>query len=431
MTLVKILFASLPADGHFNPLTGIATHLAERGHDVRWYAGPQYTQKVEALGMLCYPYVRATEITGDNLNDLFPERAGLRGPKQLSFDLEKFFVASVEGHFLDIVELRESFAFDVFFCDGAFYAEKLVAERLGIPVFAVALAAVIPDDKGPPPFFGLRPARTVVGRTVHRVVRRMLATTMKRGVETYNGILATHGVTPIPPDGFPHVPMMSARRVFLNGAPGLEFPSYRPPANAEFVGALMPARRALAPSAPLPDVIREQGATVVAVSQGTVDNTDPTKLVVPTLQALANGPHVVVATTGGVQTAELRGRFAARNVLIEDFIDFETLFPHVDVFVTNGGYGSMLAALRHGVPVVGAGKREGKNDNNARIDHNRLGVDLRTERPKPTRIAAGVKRVRDDPEIAANVSRVRAELDAYDPMATIEAALLDVPVTKC
>ena len=39
---MRILFASMPADGHFNPLTGIAVQLADRGHDVRWYAGPAY-----------------------------------------------------------------------------------------------------------------------------------------------------------------------------------------------------------------------------------------------------------------------------------------------------------------------------------------------------------------------------------------------------
>ena len=96
----------------------------------------------------------------------------------------------------------------------------------------------MPDDQSPPPFFGLRPARTIVGRTVHRVVRRMLASAMKPGAIVYNDILASHGLAPIPLDGFPHVPMASARRVFLNGCPGLEFPGYRPPDNAEFVGAL-------------------------------------------------------------------------------------------------------------------------------------------------------------------------------------------------
>lgn len=91
---MRILFASMPADGHFNPLTGIAVHLAARGHDVRWYAGPLYGGKLDALAMPYFPYRRATEVTAGNLNDLFPERAGLRGPKLISFDLEKFFVAT-------------------------------------------------------------------------------------------------------------------------------------------------------------------------------------------------------------------------------------------------------------------------------------------------------------------------------------------------
>lgn len=426
---MRILFASMPADGHFNPLTGVAEHLGQRGHDVRWYAGPRYAGKLESLGMACYPYRRATEVTGENLHELFPERAKLKGPKQLSFDLEKFFVANVDNHYRDIAEIRATYPFDVFFCDGAVYAEKLVAERLGVPVFAIGISTVIPDDHSPPPFFGLRPAKTIVGKTVHRVVRAMLASTMKEGVRGYNEILAAEGIEPIPADGFPHKPLSAARRVFLNGSPGLEFPHYQPPSNAEFVGALPPARGALGPAVPLPAAVIEPAATVVAVSQGTVDNADPTKLIVPALEALKDGPYVVVATTGGTDTALLRRRFPGPNVVIEDFVNYDDLFPHVDVFVTNGGYGSVLAAMCHGVPVVGAGKREGKNDINARIAYNRLGIDLRSERPTASRIAAAVRRALDDHQITTNVARLRAELNSYDPMAIIETALHAEPLT--
>jgi UDP:flavonoid glycosyltransferase YjiC (YdhE family) len=162
---------------------------------------------------------------------------------------------------------------------------------------------------------------------------------------------------------------------------------------------------------------------VVAVSQGTVDNTDPDKLIVSALQALMDGPYVVVATTAGTRTEQLRGRFAAPNVVFEDFINYDDLFPHVDVFVTNGGFGSVLAAMRHGVPVVAAGTREGKNDINARIGWNGLGVDLRSERPRPASIRAAVRRVLDDPRYASNATKLRTELASYDPMARIEAAL--------
>ena len=73
--------------------------------------------------MTYFPYRRATEITGASLNDV-PERAGLKGHQLISFDLGQFFVANVDNHFGDIVDIRAEFPFDVFFCDGAMYVEK-------------------------------------------------------------------------------------------------------------------------------------------------------------------------------------------------------------------------------------------------------------------------------------------------------------------
>ncbi len=422
---MKILFASMPADGHFNPLTGIAVQLADRGHDVRWYAGPAYGTKLDRLGMRWFPYERATEVMASNLNDLFPERAGLKGPKLISLDLEALFVSQVENHFQDLAQLRQEWPFDALVCDGALYAEQLVAESLQIPVFAVGLTMVMPDANGPPPFFGLRPARTPVGRLHHAVVRRMLASAMKAGTTHYNQILAQHGIAPIRRDGFPHEPMLRTRRVFLNGSPGLEFPGYQPLANAEYVGPLVPARRVTSPRAALPDIVVDTSKRVVAVSQGTVDNTDPGKLLVPTIEALKDSPFVVVATTSGAGTEALRARYPLPNVVIEDYIDYDDLFAHVDVFVTSGGFGSNLIAFLHGVPVVGAGKREGKNDINARVGYNQLGIDLRSEHPKPAAILKAVQTVLDDPTYATNVANLRAELQAYDPIATIENTILN------
>jgi UDP:flavonoid glycosyltransferase YjiC (YdhE family) len=421
---MRILFASMPADGHFNPLTGIAVGLADRGHDVRWYAGPAYGAKLDRLGMPWFPYRRATEVMASNIAELFPARAALKGPKLISFDLDKFFVSQVGNHFRDIVEIRQEWPFDAVVCDGALYAEQLLAESLKVPVFAVGLSMVVPDGQGPPPFFGLRPARTPVGRLHHAVVRRMLAGAMKAGTAHYNEILAEHGLPPIRSDGFPQDPMLRTRRVFLNGSAGLEFPGYRPLPNAQFVGPLVPARGAVRHGAALPEAVLDPTTTVVAVSQGTVDNIDPGKLIIPTIQALKETECVVVATTAGQQTEALRARFPEPNVVVEDFIDYEDLFPHVDVFVTSGGFGSTLAAFLHGVPVVGAGKREGKNDINARVGHNRLGIDLRSEHPRPAAIRKAVQTLLDDPGYATRVAELRAQLESHDPLATIEDALL-------
>ena len=110
---------------------------------------------------------------------------------------------------------------------------------------------------------------------------------------------------------------------------------------------------------------------------------------------------------------------------IQDFIAYDELFRHADVFVSSGGFGSGLAAFLHGVPVVGAGTREGKNDLNARVGYNALGIDLRTEHPKPTAIRRAVRRVLDDPRYRSNVARLRDELRSYHPVDRIEGLLLE------
>ena len=420
---MKALFASMPAAGHFDPLTPIAAHLTARGDDVRWYAGPRYASKVERLGMSVIPYNRATEIEADRLDEQFPERSSLKGPKQISFDLEKFFVSNVENNYLDLVDIRETFDFDVLVCDGGFCAEKLVEEKLQIPVFAVAPSPILPGPGNPPPFFGFRPAKTVVGRTVHAAASRLQAATMKTAITKYNDLLMAHGLDPISGGGLPAEPMAATRRVFLNGCPGMEFPHYQPLPNAEFVGHLRPERGPHRASAAVPEAVVASERKVIAVSQGTVDNTDPSKLIIPTLEGLRGTRHLVVATTGGENTDELRERFAGPDAIIEDYLDFDALFPHIDAFVCNGGWGSVLSALHAGVPVIGAGTREGKNDNNARIGNRGLGINLRTETPKPDQIADAVAHVIDDPSITTNVKRVRDELDSYDTLAIVEDSI--------
>ncbi|MEI9809634.1 MAG: hypothetical protein WDO16_18215 [Bacteroidota bacterium] len=52
----KILFATFPADGHFNPLTGLAVHLKELGCDVRWYTSVKYEDKLQRLNIPPLPF---------------------------------------------------------------------------------------------------------------------------------------------------------------------------------------------------------------------------------------------------------------------------------------------------------------------------------------------------------------------------------------
>ena len=104
-------------------------------------------------------------------------------------------------------------------------------------------------------------------------------------------------------------------------------------------------------------------------------------------------------------------------------MDFAHVLDHADLFICNGGYGSILLSLSHGVPVLSAGVREGKNDVNAHVDYFGVGIDLRTESPRPADIRRAAKRLLNEPRWKQQVARLRAEFDAYRPHEIIAAAL--------
>jgi len=159
---------------------------------------------------------------------------------------------------------------------------------------------------------------------------------------------------------------------------------------------------------------------VVLISQGTIDNHEPSKLIVPALEGLLPSGALLIVGTGHKNTDELRRRFPQENVVIEDYVDFGAVLERADVFVCNGGHGSVLLSLSKGVPVVGAGVREGKNDINARVEHFGVGINLHTETPTASQVERAVERVLNDPSFGRRAQELRDELARYQPLEIID-----------
>lgn len=422
---MRILFACVAADGHFNPLTGIAVHLRDRGHEVRWYTGPSLAGRVQGLDIAFEPFRRAVEITGENIHDLFPERAKLRGPALIRFDGERIFFGNAGAYFEDIREIDREHGFDLLFCDAAFYGTRLVRERLGkrVAVLEPGWESISDDPNVPPPFLGFGPADGPARRWGFRGLKRAVDVMVNRHLRAvYNASLAAHGVPEITWSVFDEA-VRVADVCFLNGVPGLAYPRAHPDPKEVFLGVCRPYRDPSRPPPTLPDALGS-GRRTVLVSQGTVDNRDPDKLIVPTIRALQDSGWLVLVATGSSKLSrELRPRYAGPDVLIEDWIDFDAVLPQVDVFICNGGSGSLLAGFSHGVPIVGAGTREGKNDNNAHLAYHGLGIDLRTERPTPRAVRNAVARVMVEPSFRRSAARVRDEIGRYAPHAIVDEHL--------
>lgn len=427
---MKILFATMPFDGHFNPLTGVAMHLKATGHDVRWYAGPSYAAKLERLGIPYFPFQRATEINQHNIGELFPERARLRGPALIRFDGKHIFVGNTENFFEDVREIESSFPFDALFCDGAFFAMKLIKEKLDKRVYAFGVVPSLESSKDVPPnFVGLKPAKTSIGRLIHQGMRALMEwLVMREPKNIYNDMLVAHGLTPIEGSLF-DVSYRSPDLVFQSGVPGFAYPRRDPNPKVKFVGPLLPYQKAIATAFSQPEKLHKY-KPVILISQGTVDNKDPGKLIVPALEALKDTGALLIVATGHSKTETLRESYSQDNIIIEDFIDFSFILDHTDLFICNGGYGSILLSLSKGVPVLTAGIREGKNDINTHVDYFRVGIDLGTESPRPGAIRQAAERILREPQWKQNVARLRDEFRGYHPNELIATYLANGDVSQ-
>ena len=145
------------------------------------------------------------------------------------------------------------------------------------------------------------------------------------------------------------------------------------------------------------------------MTQGTLANHNFQLLIAPTLAALANEPDVlVVATAGGRPVDAIPGAIPS-NARVASYLPFEWLLPHVDVLVTNGGYGSVNQAMSFGIPLVTAGMTEDKADVNARVAWSGVGVNLATNEPTPEALRAAVRTVLDRPAYRMRASQMADE----------------------
>jgi UDP:flavonoid glycosyltransferase YjiC (YdhE family) len=205
---------------------------------------------------------------------------------------------------------------------------------------------------------------------------------------------------------------------------GFEYPRTDLPGSIRFVGPILtPPSTAFDPPGWWDELA--DGRPVVHVTQGTLDNADLSRILGPTMEALAGDNVLVVATTGGPDPAPLRPTLPA-NVRLERFIPHDLLLPQVDVMVTNGGYGGVQQALAHGVPLVVAGDSEDKPEVAARVRWSGVGVDLRTGRPAPARLATAVRRVLEQPSFRTRATALQIEIAQTDALETIADVLVEL-----
>jgi MGT family glycosyltransferase len=411
----KILFASMPAEGHVNPLTGLAKYLQAQGCDVRWYTGSSYAPKMAKLGIPLFPFRKAVDVNGGSLEELFPEREKIKGQvKKLVYDMIHVFIRQAPKFIDDMQDIHKEFPFDVVVAECTFTAIPIIKKVLKVPVVGIGIVPLTETSRDLPPMgLGMTPSDTFTGRLKQRFLRFFTNEVLfrKANAAVYE-ILDSYAIPHNRSNVF-DIAVKASDLYLQSGTPGFEYRRSDMGKNIRFIGSLLPYSPGKK-STPWQDARLKQYQTIVLVTQGTVEK-DVEKLLVPALEAFKDTSTLVICTTGGSQTEELRKRFPQRNIIIEDFIPFDNVMPYANVYITNGGYGGVMLGIENELPMVVAGVHEGKNEICARIGYFKLGINLSTEKPTPLQIKNGVAKILADTMYRTNVERLSKEFNRYNP----------------
>jgi MGT family glycosyltransferase len=409
----KILFANFPADGHFNPLTGIAVYLQQAGADVRWYGSREYTDRIKKLGIPHYPFQKALELTAGNMEDLFAERKEMKGAvKKLNWDIQNMFILRAEEYYVDILGIYSEFAFDVLICDNAFTAIPFVTDKMQIPVVAIGVLPLTETSKDlPPAGLGMTPSNSFPGKMKQSLLRFLTKQLLfKKSNQLLYHIMDKYGMEHHNYSVF-DLGIKKASLLLQSGTPSFEYKRSDLGKNIRFIGPLLPYSGKKKHVAWFDDRLMHY-KKVVLLTQGTVEK-DVTKLIVPTLEAFKNTDTLVICTTGGSQTSELQAAYPQRNLIIEDFIPFNEVMPYAHAYITNGGYGGVMLGIENELPLVVAGVHEGKNEICARVGYFNLGINLKTERPNPAQLRQAVEKLTGNAMYKKNVTKLSQEFARY------------------
>lgn len=419
----RFLVATMPFAGHVQAAAPLVRALVDRGHEVRWYTGEKYRAKAEGSGARFIPMRAARDFDDADIGIAFPERKSLQGLAQIKYDLKHVFADGIPGQIEDLEAALRDFPADAMLFDPGAMSGPFVSQRASVPFANYGHTPIALPSRDTAPFgLALPPSTRPLGRLRNRMLRSLFRNVLFRDVESHYSALRTRLGFPPHVEGGVFGSFLSPYLFLQATVPSFEYPLTDLAPQVHFIGPMLPAPSSDFTPPAWWDELRQGGRPVVHVTQGTMD-TDPSHLILPTLRGLAGEDVLVVATTGGKPITSIPADAVSANARIETFIPHSMLLPHVDVMVTNAGYGGVQVCLSHGVPMVAGGGTEDKPEVANRIAWSGTGINLKARRPKPERIREAVLRVLADPgfrerarAIQAEISRSRAAERAVDLM---------------
>ena len=414
---MKALLVSTAAMGHLNPLLGIGRILLSDGHEVMGLSSNYLRGRVEDIGAKFRSFGPAADVNPQSGGEKSDElRTAPPGPGKLRLVLDHFFADYMLPQYESVKETLREFPADIIIGDHLMLGvlPMLLGPRSQRPAIALLGTTYLISgrDDGAPNDAGFPLARSEEQRKAAAALAQEFDRLVFRPVGDHvNRDLAKIGVRPLEMNLYQAMVELPDAYLQLT-VPRFELPRQKPTPSVHFVGPLP-----ITPNqAPIPEWKGDLDGSrkVVLVTQGTMSNDDFNQLLIPTLDALANEPDIIMLVSTGGKPVETISRPVPKNTRVAQYLPFEWAMSKIDAFVTNGGYGSLNQALSFGVPVVTAGTMADRGDVGVRVAWSGVGVNLATNAPTADALRPAIRSVLDDPKYRANAALFAEEARSID-----------------
>lgn len=425
-------------------MLAIAKQLVARGYEVCFVSGSGYRQQVEAIGasfLSVQGYGNFHDLTSWDLDTSWPAgQKHLEGPACFSHDLIHIFCKSLPSQHEAIQKALKTLrtrnpASPIFLLTESLNFGALPI-KLGAPglrpdgLIAIGLNPILLTSMDHSPFgSGMLPDSFPAGRRRNRLAGELQKQFFSEAQTAYGEALSSVGAVAKPEDEFLLDALYTLPDRFIQMCtPSVEYPRSDAPNTLRFAGGYPTTAVTEDASSHWErpswwDQVTVSNRTnkekIVFVCQGTVAM-DFNQLVIPTMAALKDRSDIIVIIALGRRGATLPTDLSVpSNCRVVDYIPYDSLLPHVDVFVTTGGYGSLQRALNNGTPLVMAGTTEEKPETAARAEWAGVAVNLRTAYPSVEQLGRAIDDVLTNERYKARAVEIQAEIARYDPVGVI------------
>jgi len=369
-----------------------------------------HKEAVEKAGAKFIGMPLAFDPKGAKLYDFHPELKSLTGIKQIEFYINERFLKMTLPSIELINELRNEFIPDLYISCPCTYAPIYLSEKFNKPGLVFHMLPLGIPSKDHAPFgTGELPSNSRLSKIKYKILNHIIAKHIfKSTLKKANRIRKEVEIKPYA--NFFYDFYDNPDKVLATSIP--EFDYYRSdlPSSIEYIGPILPTKSNdfITPKW-WPEL--DSGKKIVLVNQGTL-SMDISDLILPTIEALRNEDCIVIAVPVKEEIKDLPD-----NVRISEFVPFASLLPHVDIMITNGGFGATQMALAHGIPLIlGGNTVDDKMEISARVAYTGCGIDIKSQKTKSSAIKKACDQINSDGNFKENAMKMKKVIASYNPI---------------